>query len=180
MSCRNPLEGMGRWLKEQGVIRRERTDAEMIALALFLYTKGLSTRQVARVLGQLGVKVSHIAVWRWVHKYIQMVNPKALRSPRPRSLMIPPCDLAAGGSGPSRPLILEGGRSSMLSPIPGGANGMPRSSWERFGGSWALAPEAGDRWWSLVPDVLSGACPNRTGSDNPEGFVTWWRASSPS
>ncbi len=60
---------MGQWLKEQGVIQRERTDMKMIALALFLYTKGLSTRQVARVLGQLGVKVSHVTVWNYVCKW---------------------------------------------------------------------------------------------------------------
>jgi len=36
MTTKNPLEEMGRWLKEQGIIQRERTDAEMIALALFL------------------------------------------------------------------------------------------------------------------------------------------------
>ncbi len=34
-SVRNPLGEMGRWLKEQGIVQRERTDAEMIALALF-------------------------------------------------------------------------------------------------------------------------------------------------
>jgi len=80
---------MGRWLKEEGIIQRERTDAEMIALALFLYTKGLSTRQVARVLRQLGVKVRHVAIWNWVHKYSQRVDPKALwLSHLPRTLIV--------------------------------------------------------------------------------------------
>jgi transposase-like protein len=50
----------------------------MVALALFLYTRGLSTRQVARVLEQLGVKVCHVAGWGWVPKYSQRVDPKAL------------------------------------------------------------------------------------------------------
>jgi hypothetical protein len=40
-AARNPLEEMGRWLKEQGIIQRERTEASMVALALFLYAKGL-------------------------------------------------------------------------------------------------------------------------------------------
>ncbi len=96
-SVRNPLGEMGRWLKEQGIVRRERTDAEMIALALFLYTKGLSTRQVARVLGQLGVKVSHVAVWRWVHKYSQRADPKALWLPRlPQTLIVDDTSLQLG------------------------------------------------------------------------------------
>jgi len=97
MAARNPLEEMGRWLKEQGIILRERTSAELIALALFLYTKGLSTRQVARVLEQLGVKVSHGAVWNWVHKYSQRVDPKALWLPQlPQTLIVDDTALQLG------------------------------------------------------------------------------------
>lgn len=50
--------------EEQGIIRRERTNANLVALVPFLYTKGLSTRQVARVL--IGVRISHVAVWNWI------------------------------------------------------------------------------------------------------------------
>jgi len=81
MGAKNPLEEMGRWLKEQEVIKRERTDAKLVALAFLLYTKGLSTRQVAWVLRQLGVRVSHVAVWKCVHKYSQGMDPKALWLP---------------------------------------------------------------------------------------------------
>ncbi len=96
-SVRNPLEEMGRWLKEQGIVRRKRTDAETIASVLFLYTKGLSTRQVARVLGQLGVKVSHVTVWRWAHKYSQRADPKALWLPRlPQTLIVDDTSLQLG------------------------------------------------------------------------------------
>jgi len=40
MTLKHPLEEMGRWLKAQEIIQRERTDAEMIALALFLIHQG--------------------------------------------------------------------------------------------------------------------------------------------
>ena len=97
MAARNPLEEMGRWLKEQGIIQRERTSADLIALALFLYTKGLSTRQVARVLQQLGVRISHVAVWKWIHKYAQRVDPKALWLPQlPRTLIVDDTALQLG------------------------------------------------------------------------------------
>jgi len=97
MGRKNPLEEMGRWLKEQGVVKRERTNAELVALALYLYTKGLSTRQVARVLRQLGVEVSHVAVWKWVHKYSQRVDPKALWLPHfPRTLIVDETALQLG------------------------------------------------------------------------------------
>jgi transposase-like protein len=97
MAISNPLEEMGRWLKEQGIIQRERTEASLVALALFLYTKGLSTRQVARVLQQLGGKVSHVAVWTWVHKYSQRVDPKALWLRRlPRTLIVDDTALQLG------------------------------------------------------------------------------------
>jgi transposase-like protein len=96
-AVRNPLEEMGRWLKEQGIIRRERTSAEWVALALFLYTQGLSTRQVARVLQPLGVRVSHVAVWNWVHKYSRRVNPKALwLPPLPPTLIVDDTALQLG------------------------------------------------------------------------------------
>jgi len=64
------LKEIGKWLKEQGPV-----------LGLFLYTEGMSTRQVAWVLRELGVKVSHVAVWEWVHRYSQGVDPKALWLP---------------------------------------------------------------------------------------------------
>ena len=43
-------------------MKRGRTDVELVALALYLYTKGLSTRQRAGVLRQLGVEASHVAM----------------------------------------------------------------------------------------------------------------------
>jgi transposase-like protein len=97
MAARNPLEEMGRWLKEQGIIQRERTDASLIALALFLYTKGLSTRQVACVLQQLEVRISHVAVWNWIHKYSRRIDPKALWLPQlPPTLIVDDTALKLG------------------------------------------------------------------------------------
>jgi transposase-like protein len=96
-AARNPLEEMGRWLKEQGIIQRERTEASMVALALFLYAKGLSTRQVAQLLRQLGVKVSHVAVWNWIHKYSRRIDPKVLWLPQlPQTLIVDETALQLG------------------------------------------------------------------------------------
>lgn len=50
----------------------------MVALALSLYTLGLSTTQVSHLLKQLGVEVSNVSVWNWVHKYSQRVDPQEL------------------------------------------------------------------------------------------------------
>ena len=70
MGTKNRLEEMGKWLKEQGPV-----------LGLFLYTEGMSTCQVAWVLRELEVNVSHVAVGEWVHRYSQRVDPKALWLP---------------------------------------------------------------------------------------------------
>ncbi len=58
-------------------------------MSLFLYTEGMSTRQVAWVLEELGVNVSHVAVGEWVHRYSQRVDPKALWLPSlPQTLIV--------------------------------------------------------------------------------------------
>jgi transposase-like protein len=64
---------------------------------LFLYTKGLSPRQVARVPKQLGVKVSHVAVWNRIHKSSQRIDPKALWLPQlPQTLIVDDTTLQLG------------------------------------------------------------------------------------
>ncbi|HED03436.1 MAG TPA: hypothetical protein ENI60_01560 [Candidatus Fraserbacteria bacterium] len=39
------------------------------SLGLALYAQGLSLRRTALVLAQLGVRVSHVAVWYWIQSF---------------------------------------------------------------------------------------------------------------
>ncbi len=45
------------------VIQKERTPAWAIALCRAVYAQGLSLRRTALVLAQMGVRISHVAVW---------------------------------------------------------------------------------------------------------------------
>lgn len=53
-------------LDEIEFFERERTDRQLVELAILLYDVGVSLRKVKRVLGWIGVKGSHIAIWNWV------------------------------------------------------------------------------------------------------------------
>ena len=48
---------------------RSRTPMFIIAYTLFLYFSGLSLRRVSAALAMLGVKRSHEAIRKWVHKF---------------------------------------------------------------------------------------------------------------
>jgi len=61
------------------LIERERTSAEVILYALYLYFLGLSLRSTSKAIqpfGEEGRKEgrSHVAVWKWVQRF----NPKRL------------------------------------------------------------------------------------------------------
>lgn len=53
---------LGQLFKQRAVIQKERTPAWAIALGLALYAQGLT-------LAQLGVRVSHVAVWYWIQSF---------------------------------------------------------------------------------------------------------------
>lgn len=55
-------------LDEIEFFERERTDRQVVELAILLYDCGVSLRKVARVLGWIGVERSHVAVWTWIQK----------------------------------------------------------------------------------------------------------------
>jgi len=160
MTARNPLEGMGQWLKEQGDPPAGADEAERVALALFLYMKGLSTRQVARVLQQLGVKVSHGAVWNWVHKCAQRVDPKALGLPQlPPTLIVDDTALQLGSRQIWLFLATDPGRRAIVfaEPYAGRSQWEVEDSCRRFVGSMEGGPVGGgDRSRPLVPDGLGG------------------------
>ena len=50
------------------IIERERTSAEVILYALYLYHLGLSFRNTSRAL-QPFTERSHVAVWEWVQRF---------------------------------------------------------------------------------------------------------------
>ena len=61
-------------LDEIEFFERERTDRQVVELAILLYNFGVSFRKVARVLGWIGVERSDVAVWNWVQKFGQRLS----------------------------------------------------------------------------------------------------------
>jgi len=55
-------------LKQRGIVQRERTPTELLIYGIFLTTLGLSLRKTKRALEPLKTIVSHVAIWKWVHK----------------------------------------------------------------------------------------------------------------
>jgi transposase-like protein len=58
-------------LDEIEFFERERTDRQVVELAILLYNHGVSLRKVERVLGWLDVERSHVAIWTWIQKFGQ-------------------------------------------------------------------------------------------------------------
>lgn len=56
-------------LDEIEFFERERTDRQVVELAILLYNFVVSFRKVARVLGWIGVERSDVAVWNWIQKF---------------------------------------------------------------------------------------------------------------
>jgi len=61
-------------LDEIEFFERERTERQVVELAILLYNFGVSFRKVARVLGWIGVERSDVAVWGWVQKFGQRLS----------------------------------------------------------------------------------------------------------
>jgi len=54
---------------------RMRINQKIITLSLDLYFKGVSLRKIVDHIRQFyGVKVSHIAVYKWIHKYVKLIK----------------------------------------------------------------------------------------------------------
>jgi putative transposase len=57
------------------IIERERTSAEVILYALYLYFLGLSFRSTSKAIQPFGKEGrSHVAIWKWVQRF----NPERL------------------------------------------------------------------------------------------------------
>ena len=59
---------------------RERTDRQVVELAILLYNFGVSFRKVARVLDWIGVERLDVAVWNWVQKFGERLTEAGRRS----------------------------------------------------------------------------------------------------
>lgn len=58
--------------EEKGIVelvQRERKPKEAVLFGILIYLKGLSTRDISDLFTVCGVRVSHVAVWKWVQKF---------------------------------------------------------------------------------------------------------------
>ncbi len=59
-------------LEEKGIVqlvKRERKPKEAVLFGILIYFKGLSTRDVSDLFTLCRVRVSHVAVWKWIQKF---------------------------------------------------------------------------------------------------------------
>jgi len=61
-------------LDEIEFVERERTERDLVELAILLYNHGVSLRKVSRVLGWIGLERSDVAVWKWIQKFGQRLT----------------------------------------------------------------------------------------------------------
>jgi putative transposase len=86
---------LGELFKQRAVIQKERTPAWAIALGLALYAQGLSLRRTALTLAQLGVRVSHVAVWYWIQSFAD--NWPRWNGPLPERIVVDETQVKLGG-----------------------------------------------------------------------------------
>ena len=86
---------LGELFKTHAIIRRERTPAWAIALALATYAQGLSLRRTALVLAQLGIRVSHVAIWYWIQHFALKCSP--WNGPLPQRIVVDETRVKLGG-----------------------------------------------------------------------------------
>ncbi len=58
--------------EEKGIVQlvqRERKPKEVALFGILIYFKGLSTRDVSDLFTLCRVRVSHVAVWKWIQKF---------------------------------------------------------------------------------------------------------------
>jgi putative transposase len=71
--CR--AEACGRAFVPDEGFARLKGDARTVCLALDLYFKGISLRQITDTLGQFfGLSLSHVTVYRWLQRYVRLIT----------------------------------------------------------------------------------------------------------
>lgn len=71
------LPSISRWSQQvKEIFCRNRVPAEVKALASYLYAQGLSLRKLRDLLQDLGVRVSHVAIWKWVQRIGERIREK--------------------------------------------------------------------------------------------------------
>ncbi len=99
---------LGELFKQRAVIQKERTPAWAIALGLALYAQGLSLRRTALTLAQLGVRVSHVAVWYWIQSFADKWS--VWNGPLPERIVVDETQVKLGGR-PCCGMIITASRS---------------------------------------------------------------------
>jgi|SRR5918995_1200326 putative transposase len=94
------------------MFERERTSAELVMYALYLYFLGLSFRNTSKALEPFREKRSHVAVWNWVQRF----NPKMIYSGKTRvtAFVIDETMIQIGGNEAWLWIAIEPVRSTVL------------------------------------------------------------------
>lgn len=64
----------GKWFAFNLGFERVHTSPQVITSAMQLYFTGESLRNVRRLLELQGVKISHMSVYKWIQKYVNLMN----------------------------------------------------------------------------------------------------------
>lgn len=59
-------------LEEKGIVQlvqRERTPKEAVLFGILIYLKGLSTRDISDLFTLCSIRISHVAVWKWIQRF---------------------------------------------------------------------------------------------------------------
>lgn len=71
----------GEIFQREAFLQRKRTPSWATALGVALYAQGLSLRRTALLLTQLGIHVTHVAVWYWLQRFAVNCAPWAASLP---------------------------------------------------------------------------------------------------
>lgn len=71
---RYTCEACGRWFVVNLGFERMKASSQIITSAMQLYFTGESLRNVQKFLRLQGVVVSHVAVYKWIRKYVRLME----------------------------------------------------------------------------------------------------------
>lgn len=81
-----PISRWGQRIKE--LFSRNRISVEVKAFASYLYAQGLSLRKLRNFLRDLGVRVSYVAIWKWVQRIGENLRDKLFSKLERRALVV--------------------------------------------------------------------------------------------
>jgi len=72
----------------KSIFVRKRVALEVKVFTSYLYAQGSSLRRLKELLRDLGARVSHVAIWKWVQKLGQVLKERVFRRRRRRCLVV--------------------------------------------------------------------------------------------